>query len=248
MATQDTWVAPTITTSGTTMAQYKTGGKKIILDNLLAVAANAAKANPSTTATVAVTTAAGGLLAGTYRCSYTFNDAYGETLAGGESATFTVTGITQLATVTLPALPTGVQSINLYLTPANGGVSGTEYLYATGITGTTYACTPALPTDVPGATVPPSNTTGALPHYHRLYAVVNDNPEIALHGLREWESSYLRGDPMDRASIFRRHLLTYGIFATWQQLAKEASTLAWANQGTLTTTQGAVYATTKNVL
>jgi hypothetical protein len=155
-------VAPTITTSGTS---FKTGGLKVILDNLVAVAANAAKANPTTTATVAVTTATGGLLAGTYRCSYTFCDAYGETLAGGESATFTVTGTTQLATVTLPALPTGVQSINLYLTPANGGVSGTEYLYATGITGTTYACTPTLPIDVPGATTPAANTTGAAVHY-----------------------------------------------------------------------------------
>jgi hypothetical protein len=29
---------------------------------------------------------------------------------------------------------------------------------------------------------------------------------------------------------------------------KEAATLAWANQGTLTTTQGPIYATTKNVL
>jgi hypothetical protein len=226
----------------------KTGGLKVILDNLVAVAANAAKANPSTTATVAVTTATGGLLAGTYRCSYTFCDAYGETLAGGESATFTVTGTTQLATVTLPALPTGVQAINLYLTPANGGVSGTEYLYATGITGTTYACTPTLPTDVPGATTPASNTTGGAVHYARLYAPINDNPEIILHGVREWESAYLGGAPMDRAAIFRRHLLHWGTMLTWAQVFKEAATLAWANQGTLTTTQGPIYATTKNVL
>ena len=119
---QDNFVAPTIQPSGTTWAQFKTGGVGILLTNL--AAANPVKANPTTQATVSVSGSGGLLPAGTYYCQYSFVDPFGETLAGGESAQFTVTA-GQVPTVTLPALPTGVQAINLYLTLAGGG-PGTE--------------------------------------------------------------------------------------------------------------------------
>jgi hypothetical protein len=78
----------------------------------------------------------GGLLqAGTYYLKYTFVNAAGETLASPSSSAFTVAS-GNIPQVTLPALPTGATSINIYLTVA-GGVSGTETLYKTGVTGTT---------------------------------------------------------------------------------------------------------------
>src|SRR3954470_12063568 len=130
---QFTHVAPTIVASGTTWTQLKTGGLKVLLDNLST--ANTAKADPTTQVTAAGSVSAGGLLAGTYFFTYTFCDAFGETLADGRSAQFTSTGAAQLCTLTLPALPTGVSCMNVYCTKPNGA-SGTETLYATGITGT----------------------------------------------------------------------------------------------------------------
>ena len=107
-----------------------------MLSNLAAT--NLVKANPTAQATVAVSGTTGLLPAGTYYCQYSFVDPFGETFAGGESAQFTLTA-GQIPTVTLPALPAGVQSMNLYVTNANCA-AGTETLYATGITTTTFAC------------------------------------------------------------------------------------------------------------
>lgn len=78
----------------------------------------------------------GGLLqAGTYFLKYTFVNAQGETTVSPESAQFTVVA-GQIPQVTLPALPSGITSINLYLTAPNGA-SGSETKYATGIVATT---------------------------------------------------------------------------------------------------------------
>ena len=170
---QDNFVAPTIQPSGTTWAQFKTGGVGILLTNL--AAANPAKPNPTTQATVSVGGSGGPLPAGTYYCKYSFVDPFGETLAGGESAQFAVTA-GQVPTVTVPALPTGVQAVNLYL-PQPGGGPGTETLYATGITSTTFACSYGLPSDQPTAALPDKNTTG-WPSSANLLAA-QANTEIA---------------------------------------------------------------------
>ena len=133
---QDNFVAPAIQPSGTTWAQFKTGGVGILLTNL--AAANPPKAIPATPAAVTVSGSGGLLPAGTYYCQYSFVDPFGETLAAGESVQFTVAA-GQVPSVTLPALPAGVQAVNLYLTQPGGG-PGTETLYATGVTTTTFAC------------------------------------------------------------------------------------------------------------
>src|SRR3954469_9530628 len=115
--TRDSHVTPTITASGTTWTQYKAGGLKAVLDNL--VTANAAKANPAAACTAATSSATGGLTAGDYFAAYTNCDAFGQTTIGSSelASAVTVTGTTQLATLTLPALPTGVQSRNIYVSP-----------------------------------------------------------------------------------------------------------------------------------
>lgn len=220
---QDTFIAPTIQPSGTTWAQFKAGGVGILLTNL--AAANPPKANPSTQATVAVSGTTGLLPAGTYYCQYAFVDPFGETLAGGESAQFTVTA-GQIPTVTLPALPAGVQAINLYLTNPNGA-PGTETLYATGIPATTFACSYAPPPDQPTESLPETNSTG-WPSSANLLAT-QANTELALESYIEKLSQVLSGQPVQRRMIFRDMIRPLGVAAAWHQVWTEASTLIWAN-------------------
>jgi hypothetical protein len=220
---QDNFVTPLIQPSGTTWAQFKTGGVGILLTNLAAT--NPIKANPTTQATASVSGSGGLLPAGTYYCQYSFVDAFGETLAGGESAPFAVTA-GQVPTVTLPALSTGASAVNLYLTPP-GGACGTETLYATGITATTFACSYAVPADVPGAAVPDKNTTG-WPSNANLLAT-QANTEIALESYIEKLSELLGGLPIPRRIVFHDAIRPLGVVAAWRQLWTEAATLIWAN-------------------
>src|SRR5271165_3143827 len=220
---QDTFVAPQVQPSGTTWAQLKTGGVGIVLTNL--AAANPPKANPSTQATVSVSGSGGLLAAGTYYAQYTFVDPFGETLAGGESAQFTVAA-GQVPTVTLPALPVGVQAINLYLT-APGGAAGTETLYATGITTTTFACSYNAPADQPGAALPAVNSTG-WPSAANVLAT-QALTELALESQVEKLSQLLSGVPIQRRSVFHEIIRPLGVFAAWHQVYTEVCTLVWAN-------------------
>jgi len=220
---QDNFAAPTIQPSGTTWAQFKTGGVGILLTNLAAT--NPVKANPTIQATVSVSGSGGLLSAGTYYCQYTFVDPFGETLAGGESAQFTVAA-GQVPTITFPTLPTGVQAINLYLTLA-GGAPGTETLYATGITTTTFACSYGAPADQPTESLPDKNTTG-WPSSANLLAP-QANTEIALEAHIEKLSELLSGLPIQRRMVFHDIMRPLGVTAAWRQVWTEVSTLIWAN-------------------
>lgn len=92
---------------------------------------------PSVAATVSIGAGSTDLANGDYYVAYTFVNSTGETTMGGESLQFTITdNATEVPTVTLPALPIGITSINLYLTE-EGGASGSETLYMTGIQSTT---------------------------------------------------------------------------------------------------------------
>lgn len=134
---------------------------------LLDAAADAALTAPSTTATVAATGggASGGLLAaGTYQVNYTFYNAWGETTAGGRSATFTVAA-TNIPRVTLPAIPSGATGIKVYLTNTDTP-SGTTKYYNKITSGTTLdlavaSWTEGTTTYSAAAAAPSSNTTAA---------------------------------------------------------------------------------------
>jgi hypothetical protein len=100
----------------------------------------------------------GSLAAGAYRIQYTFVGPFGETWgsaahAGATSVTFTIAA-GNIPRVTVPVLPAGATSINLYLTEV-GGAAGTEVRYLTGITATTADLVLANPGT--GATVPASS-------------------------------------------------------------------------------------------
>jgi hypothetical protein len=117
-------------------------------------------ANPTVQATCNPTGAGGALQAGTYYVAYTFVTAgNGETAVGtSESAQMTVTS-GQKPIITVPSLPAGATSINLYSTVA-GGAKGTEVLYATGIVATTYT----MATATAGGVSPPPSLASGYPY------------------------------------------------------------------------------------
>lgn len=227
---QFTAVTPTITASGTTWAQLKTGGVKIVLDKM--AAANAAKSNPTTQATATATgggATGGSLAAGTYYLAYTWVDAFGETTIGtSESAQLTVSA-TNIPRITIPSLPTGCQCANIYITPV-GGASGTEQLYATGITGTTFDLSYAAPSLQPGDAVPASNTTGWNSVASQINSLVMGGAsERTLYDMSEWLSNYLRGDGMPLRAVHHGIVRRTGILKAWYTVMSEIYTLIEAN-------------------
>jgi hypothetical protein len=124
-------------------------------------------ANPTVAATATATgggSSGGSLAAGNYGIAYTFVNAWGETTVGTSLLASLTVGATNIPRVTVPALPTGATSINIYVTAESGGTPSPATLrrYATGITTTTHDLAIALPTLGPSNPAPPtSNTTQA---------------------------------------------------------------------------------------
>lgn len=224
----DTYVAPVLQSSGTTFAQFQTGGFSLLIDNLIAV--NGPVANPTTAATVSVAGTTGLLVAGTYQVAYSFRDCFGETLAGGQSATFTVAA-GQIATVTLPALAAGSDEIWLYVSPVNNP-TGALSLYATGITTTSYAMTTAAGSD-PLASPSAVNTTGAAGAAEKIRSYRNTYGERIFKSYTGSISRWLSGQPIARRDARINAQFWAGVLAIWAQAAKEAASLMAANQGTL---------------
>lgn len=235
----DTFVPPftissqALQTSNTTWAQLKAGGWRAVLDNL--VAANTALANPSTQATVAPTgggTTGGSLAAGTYYASYTWLDALGETTVGtSESSQFTVSAGNK-PRVTIPSLPTGAVSANIYVTPV-GGAAGSETLYGTGCTTTTYDLITAATVDMPYAALPAVNTTGGAYWTQLIYSLIfSGQGESTLYSFNERLSNYLSGNPMQRRDVTNQARLISGVLAYWWQVATEVEKLVINNMPT----------------
>ncbi|WP_165221895.1 hypothetical protein [Aquisphaera insulae] len=224
----DTYVAPVIQPSGTTFAQFQAGGYSLLIDNL--IAANGAVANPTVSATVSVGGTGGTLAAGTYQVAYSFRDAFGETLVGGQSATFTITA-GQIATVTLPAVPVGADEIWLYVSAA-GNPTGPLSLYATGITATTFAMSLAAGSD-PSASVPTANTTGAASVADKIRSYRGSSGDQVIKSYSAFLSTLLRGSAILRKEGRLAAQQWAAIFALWAQAAKEAASLVLLNPGTL---------------
>lgn len=123
-------------------------------------------ADPTTAATHSATgggSSGGNLPAGTYYVSYTFVNAWGESLVGTSESTQMTVSAGNIPRVTVPALPTNATSINIYLTNTNGA-TGTGKLYKTGVTTTTTDLTTSTWNGgtYAASTVPPTtNTTKA---------------------------------------------------------------------------------------
>lgn len=229
----------TLTASGTTWSQYKTGGIPLILLNL--IAANVAKANPAAAATATATGggASGGLLpAGNYFFAYANCDAFGETTLGASEIASAITvASTNIPRITMPALPTGVDSRNIYAT-LPGGASGTERLYATGVTGTTFDLAFAASVDSPYASFPTINTTGADTNASLINRFVSDGTPMIMKMIAD-ESNYLGGVAAEMRDIVTRTARHEAAFLLWKTAFTEARTLKMANLGSWTYAPGA---------
>lgn len=235
MSTQDTYVTPVVVASGTTWAQFLTGGLAIHIANM--IANNPGIANPTSAATASATgggASGGNLAAGAYLVSYTWCDGFGETTAGTSESTTLTVGAANIPRVTIPALPTGARCANLYLT-AVGGASGTETLYATGITGTTFDCSFAAGSD-PFATLPAANTTGAASAQGMLDLPVNEPNSRFFGHIFGLLDTFEHGSPIARADIKARHARHAAAVKMYATAMDEIGVLISANPGTLGTT------------
>ncbi len=231
----DTYVAPALLTSGATWAQLVAAG----LDGMVALlaAANPAITPPTVQATVSVSAGgnSGGLLAaGAYYATYTWCDGAGETTDGtahaAESAVWTVVTAHQ-PVITVPALPSGACSYNVYLT-AVSGAAATETLYMTGCTTTTTTLALAAPAPIQ-QTVPTKNTTGTATLQSLLQQPI---PNLLQ---KFWDRStidvdnYISGRPVDFQT--QRMLLQHRDYALafWHQLMVDINVLVAANKGTI---------------
>lgn len=233
MSTQDSYVAPSLITSGSTLANLQNGGFQGLLAKLLA--ANPAIANPTTAVTATATgggSTGGSLPAGAYLASYTWLDGAGETTVGtSELASAVTISAGNIPRFTIPAIPTGACKANLYLTAASGA-SGTELLYATGISGTTFDASFAAGTN---PVAPPAiNNTGAV----NLTKYLNSGtagPELRQfwNRLITLVTNFFQGSPVGFYEA-RKDIdhLDYA-FAFWKQATKEVAVLMAANHGTL---------------
>jgi hypothetical protein len=224
---QDTYVAPSLITSGTTFAQLLTGGWAALIANL--TSANPAIVNPTTALTMTATgggSTGGSLPAGAYLASYTWVDGAGETLVGtSELASAVTVAAGNIPQVTIPAVPTGACAANIYLTAA-GGASRSETLYATGVTTTTFNLSFAAGADTTNPVPPTANTTGAV-HQSKWINTLMIRNQAAGFGdrLSQLVDQYISGGPVG-FKLTRDDLahLNY-VLAFWTQAGNEISAL-----------------------
>jgi hypothetical protein len=236
------YVAPSVTPSGTTFAQFQAGGASGHLERL--IAAQAATAAPTSAPTLAASGSGNALAANTYYVVFTETNGFGETTPSPASASQAVTSGQQL-TVTFPAFQAGNMARNVYLGLAS---TGPFALYATGITSSSFNCTVAAPANSFAVHPPTTGSTGlthadANGNRHSeplsfLRAVERDNESFGglYRYLRTLVDDFNRGDPMTFSGVTEKFRHAHVVFAMFNTLCSEMGTLIDANPGTLGTT------------
>ena len=176
------YTSPSIVPSGTTFAQFQSGGVGGQLERLIAAnfGGTAAPGTPTLSATGGGTSG-GNLVAGTYYVKVTETNGIGETTASPEASVTIASG--NIPQVTFAALQAGNVARNVYVGTASGG----EVLYASGVTAGTLNLSAAIPTNSYAASVPTVNTTG-LTSTNASTGVVGNQKLAALRAVR------VRGD------------------------------------------------------
>jgi hypothetical protein len=249
--------APNILPSGTTWAEFQTGGASGHLERL--ITANAAGTSaPSAAATATATgggSTGGSLAAGTYYFVHTETDGVGETTASPQGSQLTVSA-GNIPQFTFPTLQSNNTARNLYLGAVGGSTGGPYTLYATGITTTTYSASAAAPTNSYAVAPPTFNSTpfsytdssGNVVNflYQYIRSVKDGNIEDVYRLLSKVCDNFNRGDPATfKATIQKlRHIGT--TFSTLATLVNEIGTLIDANAGTLHQTQDGIGNSTTN--
>ena len=233
--------APAPVASGTTFAQFQSGGASGHLEKL--ITAQAATLAPTSGNDTWRRIGSGGLLAaGTYFFVFTESNGFGETTKSPEGSQLTVSPGNQ-PQFTFPSLKTGNKSRNLYL-GAVGGITGGPYtLYASGITTTTFTAAVAVPANSYAVAPPTVNTTGLTSTsagvvqnktLELLRACRDGNLEDVYRFLRTVIDDFNRGNPSAFPSVMIARLRdAHAVFALLGTLCSEMGTLIDANAGTL---------------
>jgi hypothetical protein len=232
------YIAPSVTASGTTFAQFQAGGASGHLE--LLIAAQAATAAPTVAATLAANGSGNTLAANTYFVVFTETNGFGETTAAPVSAGHAVTAGQQLV-VTFPALQTGNTARNLYLGLSN---TGPYSLYASGIASSPYDATAAALANSFAVSPPTTNTTGLTSTNATTGVVENKalqllrgakdgNLEDAYAYLRNAIADFNRGEPITFNGELMKLRHAHVVFAMLDKLCTEMGTLIDANAGTL---------------
>jgi hypothetical protein len=159
---------PNVLPSGTTFAQFQSGGASGHLERLIA-ANSTAETNPTTAATLSATAGgtAGGLLApGVYYCNFTETNGYGETTVSTESGPITVAA---------QAPPTGAATV--VVSGTGGGLAAGVYRGKFTYVDANANASGAFGETTPGTEFSFTQTAGAQP-----VVTVNDG------GLPSWAS------------------------------------------------------------
>jgi hypothetical protein len=234
------YTAPTVVASGTTFAEFQSGGASGHLE--LLIAAQAATAAPTVAATLSESGSGGTLPTATYYAVITESNGFGETTAGPVSASQAIT-LGQDLVVTFQALKSGNTSRNTYIGTA---VGGPFTLAASGTVASSVTISAPLPVNSYAVNPPTVNTTG-LTSTNATTGVVENKSLQLLRGakdgnledvygyLRNAVADFNRGNPVTFNGEVMKLRHAHVVFAMLATLCSEMGTLIDANAGTLTT-------------
>jgi len=237
------YTAPSPAASGTTFAQFQSGGASGHLELLITAQAATAAPTVAATATANGGGATGGSIpAGKYYFVITESNGFGETTAGPESVQLTV-GATNIPRVTFQTLKTGNKSRNIYFSLIGAASGGPYYLYASGITAATYDCAAAAPTNSYAVSPPTINTTGLTyadangvtinKTLELIRSMKDGNLEDVYRYLHQVIEEFNSGQPSTWNAKMIKFRHAHAVFAMADTLCSEMGTLIDANAGTL---------------
>jgi len=239
------YTGPSVVASGTSFAQFQSGGASGHLE--LLIAQQGATAAPTSAPTLSETGSGGTLPTATdYYAVITETNGFGETTASPASTGQAIT-VGQNLVVTFPTLKTGNKARNTYISTSS---TGPFVLVATGTTASTVTISAPIPTNSYAVSPPTINTTGLTyvdanaitlkTPLELLRGAKDGNLEVAYQYLREVIYDFNRGNPMPFSAAIQKLRHAHAVFAMLDTLCSEMGTLIDANAGTLAMTTTAI--------
>ena len=234
MSNAHAYVGPSISASGISFAEYLTGAEAHLEAFITALSAGTAA--PTTAFTWSATgggSSGGSLAAGTYYGVACQTNGIGSTTPGPVSSQITVAAGDQPEISAFPALQTGNNARDIYLTAPGGASTGPFFLYQMGVTASTLVLTAAAPTDSSGAVQPPAtNTTvwGSDKLQLIRYCKTGQFQKV-WSWYRQQQSTYASGEPKSFSDCITKLRDAGLVFAILNAMANEAGALMVANPG-----------------
>jgi hypothetical protein len=231
------YTAPTVVASGTTFAQFQTGGASGHLEKL--ITAQGATLAPTVAATLSQSGSGGTLPAATYYAVVTESNGFGETTAGPASTGQAIT-LGQNLVVTFQALKSGNTSRNTYV---GTNSAGPFTLAASGTTASSVTILAPLPSNSYAMNPPTVNTTGFTytnaagvtenKALELLRSAKDGNLETVYEYLRNTITDFNRGEAVSFSGVITKLRHAHVTFAMLSTLCSEMGTLVDANPGTI---------------